>query len=779
MSAGGAPAGPRRREVLAGLAGLTGLVGAPAAAAAGTASPTASPAAAALPLRVSVQDVTPTAYDTADPARAVVTVRARVRHGGGAALTGLRARLVAQRSTVVGRDALDRWEQASPTASLGRTTVTSEAVAVADGRLAAGGDAEVLLVLDAAALGTGEGAHPAAVEVLDGGGARAGLARTFLVSAPHGVRPTRLTLLLPLVAGRTADATGLAGATGGRLGRVLDASADPRTAWALDPAVLATAPARPAGAQAPGDGDGGAPAAGAAPGAEPAGQGAGTGTELPAGDGDAGAVEAALRSWRERLGAAAEGRAVLVLPHGDPDLAALAAAPGGAGLLGAATAARADAAAALGGATVLTDVAWPAGESADQAQLALAARAGARAVVLDDRCLPTDDELTYTPTGRADVRADGAGTLAGLVADSSLSALLQRADATADTTGGGAGADTALVQRAVAETATTTLQRPNAPRALLLVAPRSFDPRPGAVQRLVGAVEASGWASWQPLPELLATPVPDVERTDAPVTGRDEARAALPAAHVAAVAGLRAAVEDTASALQGADPATGALQRSALMLLAASWRGHAAELPAARRRAQERVEAFAGGVRLLPGSVINLAATRSELPVTVVNELAAPVRVDLVLRPRSPRVQLAAVPRVTVPAGGQQRVAVPVRALANGSVVVEAQLRTPAGTRLGEPVGIDVNVRADLEGWLTGLVGGGAGALLVAGVVRAVKRGRRRVDEVPHADVGGDRRRPPAGTGPAPADGAGAGDGPDAQPGAAGGQRPSAPTGQG
>ncbi|NAZ87693.1 DUF6049 family protein [Kineococcus indalonis] len=436
-------------------------------------------------------------------------------------------------------------------------------------------------------------------------------------------------------------------------------------------------------------------------------------------------------------------------------------------MVSAATAAGGDVAAALGGtATVLTDVAWPADETADQAQLVLAAGAGARAVVLDDRCLPTEDELTYTPTGRADVRAGAGGALAGLVADSALSALLQRADATADTSGGSSGADAALVQRAVAETATTTLQRPNDPRSLLLVAPRTFDPRPGALPRLVQAVEASGWASWQPLGELMGTPVPDVERTDAPVSGGAAARAALPPAHVAAVAGLRASVDDAASALRGADPATGALQRSALMLLAASWRGHAAELPAARQRVQGGVDAFTGAVRLLPGSVINLAATRSELPVTVVNELAAPVLVELVLRPRSPRVQLARVPSVTVPPGGQQRVAVPVRALANGSVVVEAALRTPAGTPLGEPVGIDVNVRADLEGWLTGLVGGGAGALLVAGVVRAARRGRRRVDEVPHADVGGERRPRPAG-----ASGAG--------PGAASGERPSAPTGQG
>ncbi|WP_337062321.1 DUF6049 family protein [Kineococcus sp. G2] len=768
---GGAPRGPGRRAVLACVAGAAALTGA-AAPAAATTTPSAD-ADDALPLHVAVVEVTPTTYAADDPARSLVSVRARVRNDGEEALEGLSARLVAQRSPVVARSSLDRWESADDDASLGRTAVTSGAVDVAGGTLEPGEEAEVLLTLEASALGDAEGAHPAAVEVVTGDGERAGLARTFLVSTPAGVRTTLLTLLLPLVAGRVREADGLAEEVAGRLGRLVDASGDPRTSWAVDPAVLATTLTTALAVPEPGAGTAVEGEAPPAPALEVPVQDA----ALPPGTDDPARTVAVLTAWRERLAAAAAGRSVVALPHGDPDLTALTAVAAGAELLATADAAGVDVAASLDAATVLTGVAWPVDEDAGPEVLTLAARAGATAVVLDDEALPARDELTYAPTGRADVEVGGT-SLTGLIADRALSQLLQRAAVPASPEAEDLAEDevaAALVQRVLAEVATITLQRPSDPRSLLVVAARSFDPRPAVVQRLVAAVEASGWASWQPLPDLLVTPVPDVERAAAPEPDAVSLRAALPPAHVVAVRDALTTLGELREALTGAAPATAAAQRSALMLLAASWRGHLPELRVARAGLQEDAAALLRAVRVVPGSVLNLAATRTELPVTIVNELFAPVRVELVLRPRSPRVQLAEVPVQTVPPRGQVRVGVPVRAVANGSVVVEAQLRTPSGLPLGEPVGLDVNVRADLEGWLTGLVGGGAGALLVVGLVRAVRRGRRRVDAVPHADVGG--------AGDTAGDTAEHGAGEHGPPGAAGDgerrERPSAPTGQG
>lgn len=698
--------GPSRRQLLAGLAGGGALLAAAAPARASTAKPTpedtAETTASTLPARVVLLEVTPSAYSAADPARSTILVRARVENTGSDALTGLTARLVAQRSPSVARSALDGWARASERTSITRSSASSEDVTVGTGDLAVDESAEVELTLPAAALGNGVGAHLAAVEVSDKSG-KVGGARTFLVSAPQGVTPTPLTLLLPLVAGRDGSASGLASAVEGRLAPLVSASADPRVAWALDPALLAAA------ANVTTAGTSGQPTASSTP--------------QPTVD-----ESRTVSVWLADLRAAAAGRVVVALPYGDPDLAALDRSEDGPDLLGRCVAAGAGAFDDLG-AVVVRDVAWPADEAADDDLLALALGVGASTVVLDDACLPPDVDLTYTPAGRASVTVLDS-VVEAVVADRTMSSVL------ADSVD----ADQVVLvrQRLIAEAATTTLQRPSDARGQLLVAPRSFNPVAGAIEALVADVEASGWASWQSLTDLIATD-PGPGSRSGPEIATATARAALPARHVADVESALTEVDDFSSALQTTDgrPDAGLLtqQRAALLLLGASWRGHTDELPAARETLERTVASLTTGISIAGGSVRNLAAERSELPITLVNELDVPVQVDLVLTPRSPRVQLDAVPRQTVPARSQQRVGVPVRALANGSVVVEAQLRTPAGSAIGAPVAVDLNVRADVENWISGVVGGGAAALLVLGVVRAVKKGRRRVDEAEHADV--------------------------------------------
>ncbi|WP_432561971.1 DUF6049 family protein [Kineococcus sp. SYSU DK003] len=704
------PQGLTRRGLLAGLAASgTVLAGAGAAAARTTPSPSPTPTGTSLPLRVVLLEVTPTAYAADDPARSTIVVRARVEHRGDETLTGVSARLVAQRSASATRSALDEWARATERTSITRSSASSDDVVVGTGELAPGSRAEVELTLPASSLGSGIGAHLAAVEVSDDDG-RVGIARTFLVSAPTAVAPTPLTLLLPLVAGRDGTAGGLASAVADRLGPLLAGGADPRVAWALDPALITTGEQVRAATQAP------APALSPDPTA--------SSTPQPTDE-----QSRALVGWLDDLRVAAAGRDVLGLPFGDPDLAALDRTGVGTDLLVRATAA-ADGAfdqLAEAGAALRRDVAWPADQAADDDLLAFCVQNGATTVVLDDACLAPDADLTYTPVARAGIDLLDTSVEA-LVADRTMSSVL--ADL-ADPE------EVVLVrQRLVAEAATTTLQRPSDARGQLLVAPRSFAPAADVLAGLITDLEASGWAAWQSLSTLRSTPAPAVDRSD-PQIPTASARATLPGSHVTAVHDVLGDVDDFATALVSDQPAAGPLsrQRAALLLLGASWRGHVAELPAARDALQAAVQTLTGGVAIAGGSVRNLAAERSELPITVVNELDVPVQVDLVLRPRSPRVQLDAVPRQTVPARSQQRVAVPVRALANGSVVVEAQLRTPAGSPIGEAVEVDLNVRADVENWISGVVGGGAAALLVVGLVRAFKRGRRRVDEAEHAPI--------------------------------------------
>jgi len=660
-----------RRSLLVGLGVGAAVLSGESAHARTTPSPSATEDSAAV--RVVLLEVTPSAYSAADPERSTILVRARVENRSETALTGLTARLVAQRSASVARSALANWAEASERASITRSSASSDDVPVPD--LAPGATAEVTLTLPASSLGSGIGAHLAAVEVSDED-SRVGVARTFLVSAPGAVSPTPLTLLLPLVAGRDGSTDGLAQAVTDRLGPLVAGSTDPRVAWALDPALVSPAV-----------------------------------TNLP--------------DWSEELLAAAPGRVVLGLPFGDPDLGALQDTAAGTDLLTrAVTAADGtfdDLTAA--GARLRRDVFWPADQGADEDLLTFCAQAGATAVVLDDVCLAPDPDLTYTPTGRAST-----GALPAVVADSTMTSVLADLEES--------DLAVAVRQRLLAEVATTTQQRPGTPRPQLLVAPRSFAPAAAQLTALITDLEGSGWGVWQHLDDLLALGAPDVDRTGPELTGEIE-DADLPASHVEAVEGSLRDVDDFSSALQTSEPDADLLsqQRSALLLLGASWRGHTAELPSARAALASAVLALTRGVSIAGGSVRNLAAERSELPITLVNELDVPVQVQLVLKPRTPRVQLDTIPQQTVAARSQLRVAVPVRALANGSVVVEAQLFTPAGSPIGPQVDVDLNVRADVENWISGVVGGGAAALLVVGLVRAFRRGRRRVDEAEHADL--------------------------------------------
>ncbi|WP_345711474.1 DUF6049 family protein, partial [Kineococcus glutinatus] len=181
---------------------------------------------------------------------------------------------------------------------------------------------------------------------------------------------------------------------------------------------------------------------------------------------------------------------------------------------------------------------------------------------------------------------------------------------------------------------------------------------------------------------------------------------------------------------------------AALALTSVAWRGTGTDQRRGRERLDAAVDTLFAGVHVVAGGARNLAATRSDLPVTVVNELTVPVTVDLVLRPRTPRLQLQRTVRLVLQPRSQQRVGVPVRALANGSVVVDAQLRTAAGTPVGAGAAVTVNIRMGVESWIVGGVAAAAGLLLVVGLVRAVRRGRRRMDAArlvvrPAEDAGG------------------------------------------
>jgi len=118
-------------------------------------------------------------------------------------------------------------------------------------------------------------------------------------------------------------------------------------------------------------------------------------------------------------------------------------------------------------------------------------------------------------------------------------------------------------------------------------------------------------------------------------------------------------------------------------------------------------------------------ADRTELPVTIRNELPSSVTVQLSVKPTRGllRVEQSQV-SVVVPANSFQRVSVPVRSLANGVAPVELSLTNSLGDTLSEPVNLQVTIRAGWESVITIALAIVVGLVFAFGIYRAVQRQR-------------------------------------------------------
>jgi hypothetical protein len=132
-------------------------------------------------------------------------------------------------------------------------------------------------------------------------------------------------------------------------------------------------------------------------------------------------------------------------------------------------------------------------------------------------------------------------------------------------------------------------------------------------------------------------------------------------------------------------------------------------------------------VRVAESSAITLLADRASLPVTVQNDLDVAVRVFVNVAPDTtqlrvldPRVEVLVEPR------SQTRALVPVESLTNGQVAITVTVRDAAGTRIGSPTRVDLNLQA---GWETAGTIAFAGALVLllgVGITRDIRKRRRR-----------------------------------------------------
>ncbi|MGC4175386.1 DUF6049 family protein [Demequina sp.] len=125
------------------------------------------------------------------------------------------------------------------------------------------------------------------------------------------------------------------------------------------------------------------------------------------------------------------------------------------------------------------------------------------------------------------------------------------------------------------------------------------------------------------------------------------------------------------------------------------------------------------------GSDVNLIAASGNVPVTLRNDLGVDATVTVVMRSTSPNLVVQDQPVVTIPAGSDLTVHIPVTGVKSANVTTTVALRNADGDVVAAPQALKVRVRADWGNAITVVFVVGLALLLVAGVVRTVRRGRR------------------------------------------------------
>ncbi len=439
----------------------------------------------------------------------------------------------------------------------------------------------------------------------------------------------------------------------------------------------------------------------------------------------AGSAGETAAGWLARLTRGLRPERIATLPFGAPDVVALTRRRYGADVAGAMAYGRTRAAEILGLSPV-TDLAWPPDGYADAATLRTLAGAGARAVVLAGSSLPPSGDLSYTPTGRA-ATATGIDVL---LTDSRLDALVASNPVTVE-------AFITARQRFLAETAMITAEAPNGvggkPRTVLLAPPLRWSPsRPWAAE-LLAVTATAPWLTPTDVATLRATPAPDIAR--ASLTYPSEARRQeLRSPQLAAIGADRFAIENFLSVLSQPELVRPAYQHALWRLESAAWRGEGPRALAAAADLRVAIRTERARVHVLPAAV-TLAARSGRIPVTITNDLDQSVTVGLSVQPNNRRLAVGRLPRLVIGPNHKQQLLIPATALANGLVLLEVQLRTPAGTAYGSPVVVRVSV-AQYGTVGTYITVGAAVVLFGAAAVRIFRRLR-------------GARRPPAARGPA------------------------------
>lgn len=417
---------------------------------------------------------------------------------------------------------------------------------------------------------------------------------------------------------------------------------------------------------------------------------------------------------------------VVALPWDDVDVAAMAHTRSTATASSAAQRAQSSTLVSAGAGT---SVSWPASSELDAPTLD-ALPESTTTVIAPAGSMPVAEDLTYTPSGVTGFEGrtvllpdeDLSLAISGRLPEDLASPQSQRLS------------DLDARQLLRGQTAIIARQAPVLRRDLVVSLDRGAAAAldPATVRERVEALQDTSWTTGSSMSDLVRLVAQDRQEGDQAIVERiappqeeviDDAEVPAETLIRAREAGQQ--LGSVSSVLSSPASALGRHSDVESVIASAAWRADPTGRSAHIDQALAAGDSVTSSLTAAPSSTINIINSEAVLPVRIVSTLDQDATVHVRLISDSQRLQIPETATVEVPARGEGTAKMPVTAVGSGEVNLTVQVLAADGTPVGRPSTVHLQVRADWESVGTAVIGVGLLLILVVGVVRTVRRGRR------------------------------------------------------
>lgn len=382
---------------------------------------------------------------------------------------------------------------------------------------------------------------------------------------------------------------------------------------------------------------------------------------------------------------------------------------------------------------------------ADAQTLNLVAQTGISQVIMEDRYAPAERELYYTPSPYSHIYLED-GELNVLLFHSAISSALHgRLPAPA----GDDYLDLSTFdaqQTSIALSAVHFGQAPNYSRPIVMRIERGIvDGSSGAESDAVAGehgtancqencsakenTELTAVRALLQAPWLKPASLENIENTntrqlnEGGISEQEVNTGELSAADLQNLQINRAALDEIIQIIENPTTFRAALDNYTERMLATDWRKD----PKARKTAINQLAApqLISGIKVEESSTINMISDTAEIPLHITNPFPVPVNVTVKVKAPDSRLEIPAAVSAQLRAGTTTTVAIPVQAHGSGNLQLEVHIVNKNGHEVGAPASINMRIRASWENTGTLVFAILIGLVLVVGVTKSVRSGRR------------------------------------------------------